>query len=104
MARVRKPENCDNCHEPMDIEGEITADAAPDAVRGNFERLLTKYDVKDLYEYDFKGQKIPLKVTFFPYRTGCKVRYALGTTLPSGPITQADVDGVTRRIESIAKD
>jgi len=87
------------------IAGEITVDASPDAARGNFERLLEKYpDVPNLYDYEFKGRKIPLKVTFFPYRTGCKLRYELGTALPSGPITQADVDGVIRRIESIAKD
>lgn len=90
------------------ITGEVTVDSAPDAVRGNLERILGKYqDWKSGYNFEVKGHTEPLSVKLFPYKSGCKMQYTVD--LPymvseTTSLTEADIEAVRRKIESVAKD
>lgn len=90
------------------ITGEVTVDAAPDAVRGNLQRILGKYlDWENAYNFDVQGNRQPLSVTLYPYKTGCKMQYSVDIPYivsETTSLTEADIDAVKGKIESVAKD
>lgn len=97
----------------LDVKGEVTVEASPDAVRGNFERVLGKYyngyQYSDSsYTLSYKGNKYPVNVKLYPYRNnGCKVQFSVTvnyTVSNTTSITQSDIEAIKRRIESVAKD
>lgn len=90
------------------LKEEVTVDASPDAVRGNLDRILGKYqDLENIYNFDVKGHREPLSVKLYPYKTGCKMQYSVNipyTVSESISITEADIEAVKLKIESVAKD
>ena len=64
--------------EKITIKGEVNSKYKPEAVYGNFERMLNKCkDENNCYILNYKGNKYPLKVKVYPYRNGSKAVYTM---------------------------
>ncbi len=93
------------------VTGEVTVEAPPEAVRGNLERILGKFnkysDTGNAYNLDVQGHVQKLRVELFPYRTGCKMQYSVDipyTVSETTSLTEFDLQAVKRKVESVAKD
>ncbi|GEM_PF-2389365 len=89
------------------VSGEVESQWKPEAVEGNFERLLKNSGNSGKYLLKADGRAVELDVDIFAYRDGSMVEYEFPYSYKAkgdGSVTysQAEIDALIDRIEEVA--
>ncbi|NWN90920.1 hypothetical protein HLV39_05365 [Marinobacter adhaerens] len=89
------------------VSGEVESQWKPEAVEGNFERLLKNSGNSGKYLLKADGRAVELDVDIFAYRDGSMVEYEFPYSYKAkgdGSVTysQAEIDALINRIEEVA--